>query len=108
MQIIAVVKKILKTVQSNLIFILNVLSESSIQFTQLSIVLAKKILVFSHKMVFIENEPALLAHLCGNVQGHLQLFSVKVFDIASAIKNFSFCGALLKRILAWKRGISKR
>ena len=76
MQIIAVVKKILKTVQSNLIFILNVLWISSIQFTQLSIVLAKKILVFSHKMVFIENEPELLAHLRGNVQGHLQLSSV--------------------------------
>ena len=72
MQIIAVVKKI--AVQSNLIFILNVLWKSSIQFTQLSIVLAKK--VFSHKMVFIENEPALLAHLCGNVQAHLQLSSV--------------------------------
>ena len=47
--------------------------------------------------------------LCGNVQGHLQLQSiVKLFDIAFAIKKFSFCGALFKRILAWKRDISKK
>ena len=43
MQIIADVNKISKTVQPNLNFILNVLSKSSIHFTKLSIVLAKKI-----------------------------------------------------------------
>ena len=44
------------------------------------------------------------------MQGHLQLQSrVQLFDIAFAIKKFSFSGALyFKRILAWKRGISKR
>ena len=41
MQIIADVSKISKTVQDNLIFILNVLWESSIHFTQLSIIIAK-------------------------------------------------------------------
>ena len=58
MQIIADVSKISKTVQCNLIS--DFLWESTIHFTQLSIVLAKRILVFSHKMVFIENEAALL------------------------------------------------
>ena len=56
-------------------------------------------LVFSHKMAFIENKVAL---------GYLQLqSSVHLFDIAFAIKKFSFCGALFKHILAWKRDISK-
>ena len=55
-------------------------------------------LIFSRKIVFIENEAALL---CENVQGYLQLqSSVQLFDIAFAIKKFSFCGALFKRILA--------
>ena len=40
--------------------------------------------------------------------GHLQLeSSVQLFDIAFAIKRFSFCGTRFKRILAWKRDISK-
>ena len=66
-------------------------------------------LLFPHKMVFIKNEAVLLCELCGNVQGHLQLqSSVQRFDIAFAIKKFSFCGALFKRILAWKQDISKR
>ena len=60
MHIIADVNKISKTVQRNLTFILNVLSESGIHFTQLSIVLAKKMLLLSHKMVHIKNEAALL------------------------------------------------
>ena len=34
--------------------------------------------------------------------------SEQLFDIAFAIKKFSFCGALFKRILAWKRDISKK
>ena len=42
MHIIADVNKIFKTVQANLTFILNVLSESSIHFNMLLIVLAKK------------------------------------------------------------------
>ena len=42
MQIIADVREISKTAKLNLIFILNVLWESAIHFTQLSIVLAKK------------------------------------------------------------------
>ena len=42
MHISAEVNKISKTVQRNLTFILNVLSESSIHFTKFSIVLAKK------------------------------------------------------------------
>ena len=50
MQIITDVSKVLKTVQRNFIFLLNVLWESSIHF----------ILVYSHKMVFIRNVAALL------------------------------------------------
>ena len=42
MYIIAGVNKISKTAQRNFTFILNVLSESSINFISLSIVLAKK------------------------------------------------------------------
>ena len=42
------------------------------------------------------------------MEGHLQLqSSVQLFDVAFSIKKFSFCGALFKRILAWKRDISK-
>ena len=49
------------------------------------------------------------ASLCGNVQGYLQLqSSVQRFDIAFAIKKFSFCGALFNCIFAWKRDISKK
>ena len=47
-------------------------------------------------------------YLRGNMRGHLQLpSSVQLFDIAFVIKKFSFCGALFKRILVWKQGISK-
>ena len=61
MHIIADVNKISKTVQRNLTFILNVLSESSIHFTVLSIVLAKKnVGIFTWNGFFIENEAALL------------------------------------------------
>ena len=62
MKIIADASKISKTVRRKLIFILNVLRESSIYFTQLSIVLAKtNVGIFTKKKVFIENEPALLS-----------------------------------------------
>ena len=65
--------------------------------------------VFSHKMFFIKNEAALLCVISGTVQGHLQLqSSVQLFDVAFSIKKFSFCDALFKRILAWKRDISKK
>ena len=65
-------------------------------------------LVFLHKMVFIENEAALLC-VTMHEQGHLQLqSSAQLFDIAFAIKKFSFCDALFKRILAWKRDTFKR
>ena len=59
-------------------------------------------LVFSHKMVFIENEAALLCVIMWE-----RASSVQLFDIAFAIKKFSFCGALFKRILVWKRDIPK-
>ena len=59
MHIIADVNKISKTVQRNLTFILNVLSESSIHFNSFQWLLLKRML-FSHKMVFIKNEAALL------------------------------------------------
>ena len=43
------------------------------------------------------------------MQEHLQLqSSVQIFYIAFAIKKFSFCDALFKRILAWKQDIFKR
>ena len=60
MQINADVSEILKTAQRDLFFISNVVSESSIHFAQFSIVLAKKILLVSHKMAFIEKMAALL------------------------------------------------
>ena len=44
---------------------------------------------------------------CKGINVQLQS-SVEIFDISFAIKKFSFCGALFKRILAWERGISKR
>ena len=54
-------------------------------------------------MVFIENEAALLCVTMRECARALQLqSSVQRFDIAFAIKKFSFCGALFKRILAWK------
>ena len=61
MQTINDVSKIWKTVQRKFIFIWNVRWESSIHFIQLSIVIDKKILVFSHEIVFIEIEAALLS-----------------------------------------------
>ena len=65
-------------------------------------------LVFSHKMVLIKNEAAVLCVTMRERQGHLQLqSSVQLFDIAFAIKKFSFCGALHKLFLAWGRDIFK-
>ena len=68
-------------------------------------------MVFIIKSFFIENEAALLCVTMRerDVQRHLQLQpSVQLFDIAFAIKKFSFYDALFKRILAWKRDISER
>ena len=66
-------------------------------------------LVFSHKMVFIKNEAAVLCVTMRERQGHLQLqSSVQLFDIAFAIKKFSFCGSHFEGILSWKRDISER
>ena len=49
-----------------------------------------------------------MRNYAGTCKGILQLqASVQLFDIAFAIKKFSFCGALFKCILAWKRDISK-
>ena len=60
-------------------------------------------LVFSHKIVFIENKAALL---CVAMRERARTFvatiSVQLFDIAFVIKKFSFCDALFKRILVWK------
>ena len=61
-------------------------------------------------MVFVENEAALL---CVTVPKRARIFlqlqsSIQIFDIAFTIKRFSFFGALFKRILPWKRDISKR
>ena len=53
-------------------------------------------LLFSHKMVFIENEAALLCVTMRECARALQLqSSVQRFGIAFAIKKFSFCGTLL-------------
>ena len=66
--------KISETVQTNLTFILNILSEFSIHFTQLARVLAK-MFVFSHNMVFIENEAALL---CVTMREQAREFAAKI------------------------------
>ena len=50
--------------------------------------LLKRMSVFSHKMVFIKNEAALLCVISGTVQGHLQQqSSVQLFDVAFSIKK---------------------
>ena len=71
MQINADVHKISKTVQRDLSFILNVLSESRIHFS--STVLAKKMLLVSLKVVFIKSKAALLCVATRDVLVHLQL-----------------------------------
>ena len=71
MQITADVSEIWKTVRADLIFILNLFSESNIHSDYFSIVLAKKNVLY--KMVFNENKAAYYAQLYGKVQGRLQL-----------------------------------
>ena len=52
-------------------------------------------LIFLHKMVIIENEAVLL---CVTMWQGARAFSVQLFDIAFAIKEFSLGGALFKHI----------
>ena len=85
----------------NLAFIL----PRSLQF------LLKSILVFSHKMVFIKNEAALLCvTVCKCARASTWSYNLvyNVFGISFAIKSFSFCGAFFKRILVWERGFFRR
>ena len=70
MKIIGDVSRISKTVQRNLIFILNVLSGSSIYLTLL--------LIVSHKMVFIENKTALL---CVTMREHARAFAATISSV---------------------------
>ena len=79
--------------------------------------LLKRMLVLSHKMVLIKNKAALLCltmrerskGICNyNLVYNFAIQLIAYSQIAFAIKKFSFCGALFKRILAWERGISKR
>ena len=56
MKIIADLGKISKTVQQSVMFILNVLSESNIYFTQISIILAKRIWYFHIKRILAWNK----------------------------------------------------
>ena len=75
MQIAADVSEISKTVQHDITFILNVLSESSIRFASFQQFLLKGMLLVSHKMVLTKTRLCYYAQLCGNVQEHLQLQS---------------------------------
>ena len=79
--------------------------------------LLKRMLVLSHKMILIKNEAALLCitmqeramGICSyNLVYNFTIQLIAYSYIAFAIKKFSFCGALFKRILGWERGISKR
>ena len=71
--------------------------------------LLKKMLVFSHKMVFTKNEAALP---CATMRERARAFAATIYCItfwySFFIKKFNFCGAFFKRILAWERGIFKR
>ena len=70
MQTIADVSKILKTVLHNLLFILNVLSESSIHFTQLSIVLAKRnVAIFTENSFYRKRGCVTLRNYAGTCNG---------------------------------------
>ena len=64
MQITADASEISKTVQCELTFILNVLSEYSIHLPSFQLFLLKRMLLVSHKVVFTKNEAVLL---CENV-----------------------------------------
>ena len=81
-------------------------SESSAHFTLPLIVPAKECWYFYIKWFLPKMRLCYCAQLCGKMQGHLQLQSrVQPFDIAFAIKKFTFSDALyFKCILTWKRG----
>ena len=60
-------------------------------------------MLVSHKIVFYRKRGGVTMHdyaeTCQGICG--------IFCIPFAIKKFSFCGALFKRILAWEGGTSK-
>ena len=60
MQITADASKFSETVRPDLTSILNVLSESGTHFVKFSTVIAKKMLLVSHKMALIKNEAVFL------------------------------------------------
>ena len=60
MQTTTDVSKISKTVRRDLAFILNGHSEFSVHFPSSQMFLQKRIMLVSHKVIFIENEAALL------------------------------------------------
>ena len=75
MQITADVSKISKTVQHDITFILNVLSESSIRFASFQQFLLKGMLLVSHKMVFNKNEAVLL---CTTMRERARAFAATI------------------------------
>ena len=98
MHIIADVNEISKTVQRNLTFILNVLSESSIHFTQLSIVPAKKnVGIFTQYVFFEKRGCATVRNYVGACKGIcsynllynflMQLFPLKILVFVAHFLN---------------------
>ena len=76
-------------VDVNLTFILNVLSESNI-LPSCHWFLLKKMWVFSHEMVFIENQAALP---CVTMWEHARAFAATIYQCTNQCTNFlySFC-----------------
>ena len=67
-------------------------------------------MLVSHKMVFIENEAALL---CVTMQERACIYNCNLacnflILLLPLAKKFNFCGALFKCILAWERDIVLR
>ena len=88
MQIITDISKISKTVQRNLIFFLNVLWESSIHFTHLSIVLTKKnIGIFKKKWFWSKNNTywsqVLFKNLCFRIKEMRNSYFLKFRQLMS-------------------------
>ena len=92
MHIITDVNKIWNTVQRNLSFILNVLSESSIHFyLAFNSSCSKECWLFQIKWFLSKMRLPYCAYLCRNAQGHMQIqSSVQLFDMAFAIKSLVF------------------
>ena len=87
MHIITDVNKISKTIQRNLTFILMLFQNLAFILPSFQQLLLKRMSVFSHKMVFIKNEAALM---CGNVQGHCSYnlvynFLMQLFPLKSLV-----------------------